>query len=117
MRGGASDWQLDDKTARQMRKLGVPPEQLGAPRKPELTETIRVAAHLVDAVDLFSGLRSQWRAVSGARGRPVFTGLDYAAIEPTLRMLEIRPRKRRRLFEQLRTMEREALRAMSEQRS
>lgn len=59
----------------------------------------------VAAVNLFVALSTQWRmAPSG-----VLIGLDYAAVEPALRLTDV-PRKRwRALFADLRVMEAAAL--------
>jgi hypothetical protein len=98
-----------------MRKLGVPQDEVAtAMRQPAPEEiSIGIAQHLVEAVHVFSSLRSQWRTVSNGMAGVVFTGLDYTALEPTLRMLDLEPKSRPRLFEHLRTMEMEALRVMN----
>jgi hypothetical protein len=98
-----------------MRKLGVPQEEVAtALRQPVPEENaIAIAPHLVEVVHVFSSLRSQWRTVSNGMAGVVFTGLDYTALEPTLRMLGLEPVNRPRLFEHLRTMEMEALRVMN----
>lgn len=103
-----------------MQQMGVPQEQILAARQkaeqaakdaePELT----LCPHLVDVVRLFSGLRSQWRTASNGHAGLVFTGLDYAAIEVVQRQMRIEFSNQPRAFEQLRTMEMEALRAMNE---
>lgn len=112
------DWRLDNETAEEMRKLGVPQSQMqGAMTKPlEDDDAIPLAPHLVDVVLLFSSLRSQWRTVSNGNAGVVFTGLDYGVIEPTMRRLQmkVKPEHEPRMFEHLRTMEIEALRAMNE---
>ena len=58
---------------------------------------------------LFLALGTQWR-MAGMAG--VLTGLDYAAIEPTARLLSIPLDDRR--FVDLREMESEAMRVMAE---
>lgn len=99
-----------------MQLMGVPPEQIQAAQQqaraaaPELV----LCPHLVDVVRLFSGLRSQWRTASNGHAGLVFTGLDYAAIEVVQRQMRIEFSNQPRAFEQLRTMEMEALRAMNE---
>lgn len=62
------------------------------------------------AVRAFLALSTQWRTAvlsTLARARVVRLGLDYAAIEPTLRLLGMK--RPRRIFEQLVLMEDEAL--------
>lgn len=99
-----------------MQALGVPPEQAArAMQKPVAQDdTISLAPHLLQVVRLFSGLRSQWRTASNGQAGLVFTGLDYAAIEVVQRQMAITFSDQPRAFEQLRTMEMEALRAMNE---
>lgn len=73
------------------------------------------AAIQLDAADegraavLFLALETQWRTGGMAAA---FTGLDYAAIEPTARLAGIALDPR--LFLDLRTMEHEALKAFAE---
>lgn len=101
-----------------MQLMGVPQEQILAARQqaraaePDLT----LSPHLVDVVRLFSGLRSQWRTASNGHFGVVFTGLDYTAIDVVQRQLGLSFDNQARAFEQLRTMEMEALRAMNERR-
>jgi hypothetical protein len=65
----------------------------------------------VGALRLFEAMMSQWR-VSGM-GAP--TGLDYAAIPATARLLGLERGALRRAFEGLRVMEAEALAWFAEQ--
>jgi hypothetical protein len=101
-----------------MRQLGVPQSQVASAMTQPLQQddAIPLAPHLVPVVLLFSSLRSQWRTVSNGKAGVVFTGLDYSVIEPTMRRLQmnLKPHEEPRLFEHLRTMEMEALRAMNE---
>jgi hypothetical protein len=61
------------------------------------------------AVSLFSALGTQWRiGFAGA------TGLDYAAIEPVLRLLAVPPAEWLEMFSAIRLMEGEALDQMRE---
>lgn len=59
-------------------------------------------------------MRSQWRTASAGLGGFVFTGLDYAAVEPTLRLMRVKPKHEDKLFQWLRVMEMEGLKAMNE---
>lgn len=100
-----------------MQLMGVPPEQIrAAQRRAQLAAVpeLVLCPHLLPVVRLFSGLRSQWRTASTGQGGLVFTGLDYAAIEVVQRQMRIEFTDQPRAFEQLRTMEMEALRAMNE---
>ncbi len=96
--------------------LGVPQDQLSAELRRPVPETdaLVLAPPLVDVAVLFSRLRSQWRTASVGTAGIVFTGLDYSALEPTMRMLDMEFPNKPRAFEQLRTMEMEAVRAMNE---
>lgn len=97
----------------------MPQEQIhAAQRKAQMAATpdLVLCPHLLPVVRLFSGLRSQWRTASNGQAGLVFTGLDYAAIEVVQRQMRIEFNNQPRAFEQLRTMEMEALRAMNERR-
>lgn len=98
-----------------MEQLGVNKEQLERPGPDADTdeERIPLAPHLLPVVMLFSSLRSQWRTAAGM-GALVFTGLDYSAVEPVMRMTRCTPKDPARLFEHLRTMEMEAVRVLNE---
>lgn len=66
---------------------------------------------MTDALRLFEAMMSQWR-MSGMGGP---TGLDYAAIPATARLLGIKGGALRRAFDGLRVMEAEALAWFGEQ--
>lgn len=87
--------------ARELAKL--PPETAAPPL--ELDE-----ADEGPAIGLFLAMQTQWKqaGIAGVR-----TGLDYAAIEPTARLLGVETSPR--LFLDLRLMEDEALRVAAEQ--
>lgn len=55
---------------------------------------------------VFTLLETQWRVISGMAGM-VYQGLDYAAVESLLRLLQIK--NRAKVFEGLRVMEGAAL--------
>lgn len=61
----------------------------------------------VTAVNVFGSLVTQWRM--GPSGP---TGLDYAALEPALRLMDVPAADWRDLFEDVQTMERAALEEM-----
>ncbi|MES2401877.1 MAG: DUF1799 domain-containing protein [Pseudomonadota bacterium] len=101
-----------------MERLGVPREQLeshargGADQEDD--GAICVAPHLSPAINLFAHLRSQWRTASAGMGGFLYSGLDYAAIEPAMRLMGLEPADRPEMFRQLRVMEMEARDAMNE---
>ena len=67
------------------------------------------------AMRAFLALQTQWRTATLStmeRARLVYLGLDYSAIEPTLRLAGIKRTKR--LFAQLQLLERGALDAYRE---
>ena len=68
-----------------------------------------------DAVEVFCQLGTQWRMLA-TLGGAVTQGLDYSAVDATLRLLRFKPARRTELFHDLRLMESAALKAMSEQR-
>lgn len=72
-------------------------------------EVVEVWPDAWPAFRLFEALSTQWRTGPGGA-----SGLDYAAVPPTASMLEIKRRDLPHLFPDLRTMEVEALLAMSE---
>ena len=61
-----------------------------------------------DAVWLFLDLETQWRSLSALRSF-VWLGLDYVAADTLMCARGVRRKKRGRLLEDLRVMEREAL--------
>lgn len=63
------------------------------------------------ALLLFSALGTQWRVgMAGA------TGLDYTVLPAVMDLQDIAPEHRRERFEEIRTMERAALKAMADKR-
>lgn len=74
-------------------------------------EEIAVFPDVARAVDAFDALGTQWR--TGFAG---FTGLDYSAVEPTLRLLGVERSEWKQLFEDIRVMEAAALAQMHEDR-
>lgn len=103
-----------------MERLGVSRQQLHQEHlaaEPETDEEkVPLAPHLVPVVKLFSRLRSQWRMLAGGMGGLVYTGLDYSAVEPVMRLTACTTSKPERLFDQLRTMEIAALQVLNEPR-
>jgi hypothetical protein len=66
-------------------------------------------------VTLFLALQTQWRIVQGMGGGS-FTGLDYAAADAAMRMLDIPRRERPEMFAGLCHMERAALFILNQRR-
>jgi hypothetical protein len=58
-------------------------------------------------VDLFRAMQTQWRFSFGGA-----SGLDYGALEPTLRLLDVPHEKWSEMFSAIRIMEIEALEQM-----
>lgn len=83
-----------------MQAFGLLPEDVAPP-------PVEVWPCCVTAVNVFGSLSTQWRV--GPAGA---TGLDYAALEPTLRLLAVPPDDWPALFEDVQTMERAALEEM-----
>lgn len=67
------------------------------------------------AVQVFLAMSTQWRTVafsSVGGARLIQTGIDYTALEPVLRLLGVKPKRRAALFQKLRIMEEAALDAL-----
>lgn len=81
--------------------------------KPEdIEQDLEVWAVNRESFELFHAMTTQWR--SGMNGA---TGFDYSAVPAVMDLLGIKGRKRRRrAFDDLRLMEREALATMREAR-
>ncbi|MDQ7981350.1 DUF1799 domain-containing protein [Paraburkholderia sp. SARCC-3016] len=94
---GARSSDVDDARARQREQdFGVYPENW-------------------KAVRVFLALSTQWRMValsSLGGGHVLHTGLDYSAVEPTCRLMGIKPERRAAIFRKLRIMEEAALDAL-----
>lgn len=97
---------VDRETAEEFAALGVHIEV------DETDEDDADACHVWDvnrdSVWLFLDLETQWRAAMGLRGL-VWLGLDYVAADVVIGARRRLRRKRHRLLEDLRVMEREAL--------
>lgn len=78
---------IDDSVRAQFAKLGVDTAKLPPPAPAEVDRT-EVWAPNWPAVLLFLASETLWRAV-GTMGRPIWIGLDYAAVEITERRLGI----------------------------
>ena len=62
-------------------------------------------------MQLFVAMGTQWRVGMGGP-----TGLDYAVVPTVMDLHEVPPSRRRRLFDDLRVMESEALRVFADGR-
>lgn len=96
---------VDRETAEEFAALGV---HIEAEETDEDADAIKVWDVNRDAVWLFLDLETQWRAVIGLRGL-IWLGLDYVAAEALMRARDFGRKRRGRLLEDLRVMEREAL--------
>lgn len=69
---------------------------------------------MMDSVALFFAISTQWRWTGAGMAGLFRTGIDYNALEPTARMaaIEVTPQ----VFDDIRTLEREALAAWSRKR-
>lgn len=96
------------------RKWGIDPEALrwgsDAP-----SDRAVIWPDMADAVALFFSMSTQWRWTGAGMAGAFRTGLDYGALEPTARaaQLEMTPT----LFDDIRTLEREALSVWSRKRA
>ena len=99
----------------QLRELGAPQEVIDAAlakRVPVLIDFL-VWEENWRAVSLFLALETQWRMHLGMAG-VYYQGLDYEAVEATLRLERIPRREWPAVFDDLRTMERAALPLLNE---
>jgi hypothetical protein len=68
-----------------------------------------------EAVQVFLAMQTQWRtaAFSGlGSARLMYVGLDYSAIDPVCRMLDVKRKRRAAIFQSLRIMENAVLDAL-----
>ncbi len=91
-------------------------EALGVP--PELRDGIQACAAVtplwqdnVASFEIFVALQTQWRIGMGGP-----TGLDYAAVPVVMELQQVAPDDRRRIFDDVRVMEAEALRVFADGR-
>lgn len=91
--------------------MGLSPEQIKARLEAESADLV-LWPESRDAVAIFADLMTQWR--DGLNGK---TGIDYSAIPVVMRMHDIAPGRHKPVFDQLRTMEIEALKIMNERKS
>lgn len=95
------------------RKFGIDPEALKwSDDRP--TNDVPIWPDMREAVALFFALSTQWRWTGAGMAGAFRTGLDYAVLEPTARAagLVMTPG----LFDDIRTLEREALTVWSRKR-
>lgn len=101
-----------------MGRLGVPVDQVqkDARQADSVEAGIQLAPHLFTVVDVFANLRSQWRTASAGMGGFLYSGLDYGAIEPTMRMMGVKvaDADTADFFKHLKVMEMAAREAMNE---
>jgi hypothetical protein len=102
----------EDESAADLAAFGIPPEQAQA-WTGRRDDHFQVWPENARAVRCFLALETQWRYLVGAHAA-VAQGLDYAAVEPALRMMGVKRADQAALFSDLRMMERSALEAMSE---
>lgn len=104
-----------------MRKLGIPEEQLRADREArqkaareaaqsDSDDEVRIAPHLAQVVWFFSKLRTHWRAVANGQGRLVWLGLDWAAVDATMRRRDVKPTRPDRFHDWLDVLDVEGVR-------
>lgn len=116
MRRDAAEAAADGDAIAELKAFGAREEEIAAWRA-RAEEQDRRAAIVVwddcwETAQIFAALQTQWHR-AGLNG--LRTGLDYAAIEPTARMMEIELGRRR--FDELRLMEATALKAMAKAES
>ena len=105
---------MDNDIVEQLRMLGAPPEVIAAaiPAAPIAVDFL-VWEDNWRAVSLFSGLATQWRMHIGMAGVH-YQGLDYTAVETTLRLERVPRVLWTETFRELQVMERAALPLLNE---
>jgi hypothetical protein len=95
-----------DDTEADLEWIQLPDEAL----PPESGDDFELYPENAQAWEIFNTLNTQWRtSMAGA------TGLDYTALESTLRLQRIKPKHHPDIFWRVQHLERGALAAMSEQ--
>jgi len=82
-----------------------------SPRRSEDSDEIDVWPDMIGAVSTFFGMESQWRWLGAGMAGAFRTGLDYSALPVVTETLQVD--RTPQLLHDLRTMESEALAAMS----
>lgn len=98
---------------------GAPPEEIERVKQeaaPPPDEDFHVWPENWDSVTFFLGLYSQWRTTSGM-DRMRRTGLDYTAVESTMRIKGIPRKDRAALFDDICVMEEAVLEVWNKQES
>lgn len=72
-----------------------------------VAETFEYYADNSESLALFMLLETQWRVVAAMK--PVWTGLDYTAVQATMNLVGVRRRRQAQLFADMRVMERAAI--------
>lgn len=110
---GRSISQETDEFDEDCRRFGIDPEALRWGEARELDNAV-IWPDMQDGVALFFAMSTQWRWTGAGMGGAFRTGLDYSSIEPTARAsgLELT----NKLFDDIRTLEREALAVWSRKR-
>lgn len=104
----------DDEFDDECRKFGVDPAALRWTDDAPTKERAVIWPDMRDSVALFFALSTQWRWTGAGMAGLFRTGIDYNAIEPTSRATEITMTPA--LFDDIRTLEREALGVWSRRR-
>lgn len=96
--------------------MGAPDDVVQAAKAQAVETDCQVFPDCWQAVELFLTLQSQWRIAVGAGGA-IYQGLDFAAIEPSFRLLNIKKTDRAQLFKDLVLMSDEAASVINQRMS
>lgn len=103
------DFAADDTVVAGLEAAGAPPEVIERARGQAVREDCYVWADNWPVFEVFAALSGQWRYVQGGMSAPVAIGLDYVALDVTLRLMDVPRKKRSGMFRMLRVMEAEVL--------
>lgn len=103
------DFAADDTVVAGLEAAGAPPEVIERARAQAVREDCYVWADNWPVFEVFAALSGQWRYVQGGMNPPVAIGLDYVALDVTLRLMDVPRKKRSDMFRMLRVMEAEVL--------
>jgi hypothetical protein len=101
---------------RQLQQMGAPEDVVQAAKAQTVESECHVFPDCWQAVELFLTFQSQWRIAVGAGGA-IYQGLDFSAIEPGLRLLNIKKKDRAQLFKDLVLMSDEAASVINQRMS
>lgn len=112
--GGGREFAPDESVAQALEAIGAPPEVIAQARSQSGSDDFEVFEDNWETLQAFLDLDTSWTLAPLGMGGSVRFGLPSTEIESTLRMLGIRGKARKKLFQNLRMMERAALEVIAD---